>query len=429
MTPSRLKFELIDGSEPSGLDRTARSRDMPLTKASPNVNGIRRPSDMITNQLADSSRGGLHSILDPSLLQDLAEGFEFLNRQLDDSDTELERSREQSRAFEQDARRWEEEASRLRQEAAQLREESEQTRGALDKLREEFDVSRDDSHRQQHAVEQILDEMSEVRAARAHLEGLAAEQQRALVLSLELLKRVSTEDSASLDATADAQSPIAEIEAKDREIADLKRILEAAGEEGTRLDNELALTHANLESRNAEWETAQAKIRSVQFELDAVSLELGSTKTELASARAESTATASLLEVAKAEISRLEEQSKIVAPMHALSDARPDLVAKLAELQHEKTLNLERLENADSEIAIQTAEVESRGAIITALESALEEQNASLRTLEERFLAYAEQVQSLQLQRLEMPGSGVKGMAAKFSQIFSPPKRVRMKEE
>ncbi|HEY3741765.1 MAG TPA: hypothetical protein VGL53_18060 [Bryobacteraceae bacterium] len=400
---------------------------MPLTKASPNVNGIRRPSDMITNQLANlgqqtetgesprrpaDSRGGLHSIFDPSLLQDLAEGFEFLNRQLDDSDTELERSREQSRAFEQDARRWEEEASRLREEA-------EQTRSALDKLRQDFDVSRDDSHRQQHAVEQILGEMSEVRAARAHLEGLAAEQQRALVLSLELLKRVSTEEGVP---AAETQFSSVEVEAKDREIADLKRILEAAGDEGTRVDHELAIANANLESRNAEWEAAQDKIRSLQFELDAV-------QTELASVRTESSTAESLLQAANAELSRLEEEAKSVEPLPASSGARPDLIAKLAELEQEKTLALERLQYADSEIALQNAEVESRGAIITALESALEEQNASLRTLEERFLAYAEQVQSLQLERLEMPGSRVKGIAAKFAQIFSPPKRVRMKEE
>ena len=184
MTKSRLKFELLDGLEPVSLERRPAPRDLPPAKPPLTVNSIRRPPDMITNQLAslgqkmdtaewprksDSARAvAAPSILDPSLLQDLAEGFEFLHRQLDDSESELEQSREQSRAFEDDARRWESEAARLRDESRRLREESEQTRSSLDLLRKEFDDSRHGSERQQQTLERIVAEMDEVRAARAH---------------------------------------------------------------------------------------------------------------------------------------------------------------------------------------------------------------------------------------------------------------------
>jgi chromosome segregation ATPase len=445
MTKSRLKFELLDGSEPVGSERPPRTRDLPPSKPPSIVSSSRRPPDMIINQLAslgqkmdtaewprkpDPARPtSAPSILDPSLLQDLAEGFEFLHRQLDDSESELERSREQSHAFEQDARRWEEEAARLRDDAKRLREESEETRGSLDKLRKDFEESRDGSVQQQQTVERIVDEMGEIRAARAHLEELAAEQQRALLLSLELLKRVSAaEQPASvaetspvlslevqpLEPTADLHA--AALEAKEQEIAELKRLVEAAGEEGTRVDNSLAETRKELESRNAAWHAAEAQIEGLKLDLAASSAEAESVRTWL-------TASQSELDSTRAELSLAREDSKRFEALAFQSNPQPDLMPRVKELENERARTAEKLQEAEAEIALQSAEVESRGAIITALESALEEQNGSLRILEERFLAYAEQVQSLQLQRLEMPRTSARGIASKFARIFSPPER------
>ena len=362
---------------------------------------------------SDSLRSSIvPSVLDPSLLHDLAEGLEFLHRQLDDSESELERSKEQSLSFEHDARRWE-------QEAARLREEADQTRRALDELRQEFEQSREGSRQQHETVERIVEELAEMRVARAHLEGLAAEQQRALVLSLELLKRVNAEESVAPALPGpDVATP--GLRAKDHEIAELKRLLEVAGEERARADNELAAARLQLESRSAACESAQSEILALRAELENAWAELESTRAELASARADLSVGKDELQSARSELTQAEKDLK------RLTDQRPppaDNASQIKGLAEERVRIAQPLRDAESEIALQTAEVESRGAIIIALENALEEQNTSLRTLEARFLAYAEQVQSMQLQRLEMPTRSAKGIALKLAKIFSPPKR------
>ena len=399
MTTSRLKFELIDGCESTGQPRP---RD------------LRRPPDMTTNQQfsdqvdwsrqSDTLRRSIvPSVLDPSLLHDLAEGLEFLHRQLDDSESDLERSHERSLAFEQDARRWE-------QEAARLREDASSTRRSLDQLRLEFEHSREGALEQHQTVERIAAELAELRAARAHLEELAAEQQRALVLSLELLKRVNG---------AEPNDQSAAIAEKDREIAGLKRLIEAAGEEGTRIGNELAvaqaLTSAGAEQDLAVDQASRQALESAQAEIDTLRSELAGAQVDLESSRTE----LGLARAAFAADRKAFESLKPVEGMEASADQNS--------VEERARIN-QKLLDAEAEIALQNAEVDSRGAVIIALESALEEQNASLRTLEERFLAYAEQVQSLQLERLEMPVRGAKGIAQRIANAFSPPKRRRPRD-
>ena len=154
-----------------------------------------------------------------------------------------------------------------------------------------------------------------------------------------------------------------------------------------------------------ELETCQAALQSTKAELELSKASLSATLESLDSANAGTTA-------AQEDLKRLHERGG--------SNAEPQQ-SKAFEV--EKGHLLQRLQDTEAEVTLQNAEVESRGAIIVALESALEEQTTSLRTLEERFLAYAEQVQALQLQRLEMPTNSTRSIASKLARIFSPPKR------
>jgi len=365
MTTSPLKFELIDGSESTTQERQTRPRDPFKTPVKP------QPPQK-TQTLRASI---MPAVLDPSLLHDLAEGLEFLNRQLDDAESELVRSRQQTLILEQDARRWESESTRLRSEADEARQ----------------------------TLDEITQEMAEVRVSNTHLEKLVGEQQRALVLSLELLKRLKEESEAQ--PSSNSEETAALLAAKDQEIANLKRLVVAAGEEGTRVDE--ALAHVR-----AEHQSAQSQIEALQ--------------SELATAEAELAASRSQLESRTSEFSKLrEELNRLEALPRPETQPDADLTLRLAELKEERIRTAQKLQDAEAEITLQNAEVESRGAIIIALENTLEEQTASLRTLEERFLAYAEQVQTIQIQRLETPQLNPRNIASTFAKIFSPPKRAR----
>ena len=408
MTTSRLKFELIDGCE-STASAVRRTTDM---TTSPLASSGKSTDTIDWSRTSDSLRGAgvVPSVFDPSLLNDLAEGLEFLQRQLDDSDSDLEGAQEQSRAFESDARRWEAEATRIRVE-------SEDTRQVLDQLRKEFDQARDGSRQSQEVVDRLVGEVAEMRSARVHLETLAAEQQRALVVSLELLKRLNSDPPVT----------------PHQDTLELRRLVEVAVEQRVQADKELADARSGLEARTQKWEQAQSEILFLRTVAVDVQAELESAKSEFASTKVELEACRTALELSKASLS---------ATLESLDSANAGTTAAQEDLKRlherggsnaehqqskafevEKGHLLQRLQDTEAEVTLQNAEVENRGAIIVALESTLEEQTTSLRTLEERFLAYAEQVQALQLQRLEMPTNSTRSIASKLARIFSPPKR------
>lgn len=405
MTTSRLKFELIDSVESIGLEN-CRSPDV----AAPTLNGSRHSGDVMKDQLAQFSESVsrqsdalrptlISSVLDSSLLRDLAEGLEFLHHQMDVSESELERSREQSHSIEQDARRW-------GQESARLQQETEDTRAALVQLRLEFEESRESSHEQTAAVERIVEEMADLRAARSQLENLAAEQQRALVLSLELLKRV---DVAERLEGPDQTAP--ELSETTSEIADLKCRLAAADQRCIQVDGELAEVRA-------QFHLGQMESTALRSDLDMAHAELAKRVAELCSVKADLTDFKAKFESGEAELRLAREE------LNQLVDIKPRTEPEAQrDAQGENARISKILVDAEAEIALQNAEVDSRGAIILALENALEEQNTSLRALEERFLTYAEQVQSLQLERLPKTARNRGGIAWRFSKLFSPPRK------
>lgn len=420
MTSSRLKFELIDGLDSNLASPIAISDRAIGDRASSDREKYRRPSNMTTSEFesatnhsgaidwsrrANSLRSSVvPSVFDPTLLHDLAEGLELLQRQLDDSESELEQSREISRAFELDARRWEGEATRLREESAQ-------TRQALDQLRNDFEQSLEASREQQKIVDRLGSEVAEMRFERARLEVLAAEQQRALVLSVELLKRLNSGEAVIPSAFEDCKAP-------DQEIAELRHALDVEIAWRAETDKKLTEALSEVEARNAVLEGAQSEILALRAQLAAARAEAEATRSALAAASTDLAASKAELETVRAELAQVQDTLKRLSEQPSPSATDPQ---QIKQLEAEKGRLAQKLVDTEAEIALQNAEVESRGAIIVALENALEDQNTSLRTLEERFLAYAEQVQSIQLQRLEMPASGARSLASKFAKIFSPP--------
>lgn len=273
--------------------------------------------------------------LDPTLLRDLADGLDYLHGQLEETESELERARAQILVFEKEARHWEREASLLREEAAEQR-------GAIEELRDR--LSSVEAPASTVLPNQDASAVSGTPTAAESLEDLVADQQKALVLSLELLKRLNSNG--------------------------------APADESTRLERdrlEAALAREQAARIHAEQELQSERSQTVTMPLD-----------------------------------------------------DPELVERVQQLEEQIRDAQEKQRDWEAEAALQTAEVESRGAIIIALETALEEQNASLRDLEERFLAYADRVQAIQMERLEMPESNSKrakqanGLLGRIGGLFSP---------
>ena len=171
-----------------------------------------------------------------------------------------------------------------------------------------------------------------------------------------------------------------------------------AGEEGAQVDRQLAACQAELAQQASEAREAQCQLAACKEALALALTERDGLLHQLASATLERDDA-----MAKAAALR-EELEQTRRRLEVLSQKGHDLEPELAASFQQK------LRDAEVEIALQNAEVNNRGAVITALENALEEQNTSLRTLEERFLAYAEQVQALQIQRLSTP-SVARGLA------------------
>lgn len=275
--------------------------------------------------------------LDPTLLRDLADGLDYLHGQLEETESELERARAQILVFEKEARHWEREASLLREEAAEQR-------GAIEELRDR--LSSVEAPASTVLPKQDASAVTGTPTAAESLEDLVADQQKALVLSLELLKRLNSNGAP------------------------------APADESTRLERdrlEAALAREQAARIHAEQELQAERSQTVTMPLD-----------------------------------------------------DPELVERVQQLEEQIRDAQEKQRDWEAEAALQTAEVESRGAIIIALENALEEQNASLRDLEERFLAYADRVQAIQMERLEMPESNSKrakqanGLLGRIGGLFSP---------
>jgi chromosome segregation ATPase len=139
-----------------------------------------------------------------------------------------------------------------------------------------------------------------------------------------------------------------------------------------------------------------------------------------------------------------------VSPSPALSNQIEDLRRQLAE----RDLELERFRRNSPEasmrileeqrdqarqeaaasradLGIQAAELETKDALIATLERALETQQQSLRTLEERFAEYAARLQDIRFERMQSASPGGVGTAnghdsspgllALFRQVFSRP--------
>jgi chromosome segregation ATPase len=197
-------------------------------------------------------------------------------------------------------------------------------------------------------LEQSEQEGATLKASNASLDELINEQQRALVVSLEMMRRLQGEVD-ELRKRVDSLAPAAPVTTED------------AGP---------------LRQRIAELEKQVAQRSSEVEELTA-----------------------------------------------ALSKVRPDPDQALAVLEQQR-------DQARTDLAMQTAELATKEALIQTLEQALEQQHVALRTLEERFAEYASRLQELRLDRLRLtaPPSRVShaesqsSLASLARRLFSRPK-------
>ena len=472
------------------------ARSLPVTAEHVAANGWQGEIRVEPRSRPKARAKSENSLMDGNLLRDLASGLEYLNQELRDSDSELEQMKARAALLEQNG-------TMLEQNARKWQNEHESTRRELLDLRFALDNTRTEARSQQEAWESEQDglknllknigaEMADLQAARNQLAEVASQQQRALVLSLELVRRLEEARPQAAEAgenqsAGHLDNSDAERAALHAELAESRSHLEGVVRQSARLQAEFDLRSAQEKARSEflEDELAQlrgqltalqdghesqrrlvvserqareaaqqhaleaaeqksALVRSLQEELTQLRSELSASAE--GKARVEGLESVAVQERARAEFFENELaklRSELVAPpeiealrakLEAESVERGVLERELASLraaidegaipsngsaaspfvrnemlkniESERDRALQQVQAYEAEVTLQTAEVESRGAIITALETALEEQNSSLRSLEERFLAYAEQVQSLQLEQLEMPRGG-----------------------
>ncbi len=375
---TRLKFELI---EPQTSDRAV----SPLAQLSSRLRREEQPPQPQAR---------------PRLVQDLAQGLDFLMVQLADAESARDRARDE-------VDRWKLETSKMRAEIADLQRE----------------------------VKATSEGPAEVRATRQTLESVVSEQQKALLLSMELMHRFESEIGSlrvRVDAMESVPAPVtvppealleletlrteqmefaAEKRANEGQNAELIQRLETALR-----DNAAARSEAveRLEEKNRAFEDLSARGReSHTSELAVLNGKLDSALKESAKLRAE-----------------LAEQTK-----------RGDPAAAIRALEEQRDIARTDAASARADVSIQSAEIETKDAIIGALERALEQQHGSLRNLEQRFAEYATRLQELRLDRLKMPDAkssrtssgapGIRTVLEGLKRTFSPSAKpeVEPKEE
>lgn len=130
------------------------------------------------------------------------------------------------------------------------------------------------------------------------------------------------------------------------------------------------------------------------------------------------------LRIAELEKLLAERSGQVEELTAALSRTRPDPDQALAILEQQR-------DQARTDFAMQSAEMETKEALIRTLEQALEQQHTALRTLEERFAEYASRLQELRLDRLRLaapPTTRIaqveteNSLASLAKRVFSRPK-------
>lgn len=128
-----------------------------------------------------------------------------------------------------------------------------------------------------------------------------------------------------------------------------------------------------------------------------------------------------------AELQRLRQELAELRQKNA-EERSQDPEAALRILEDQRDQARRDAAGARADLAIQCAELETKDALIAALERALEQQHSALRRLEERFAEYASRLQDMRLEKQggsSIPATSEKtGAIATFRSLFSPPKRL-----
>lgn len=389
MNSTRLKFELI---EPQTPDRSMAS---PLAQLSARLRREEQP------QVRQPDR--------PRLVQDLAQGLEFLMAQLG----QAERDRDNAKA-----------------DAERMQVQSSKMRGEIADLQQEFKAAGDLA--------------AELRETRRTLEVVIAEQQKALLLSMELMQRFEGEIAGlrnRLDAVESSTAAIPAI--PDETFREMKALRAAQADADTQLTASLVKTGEAaaeaarlreqlpaLEARIAELDAklADASAKGGEFAADAAHLREQLATIESRNAEF-ATRTADLKMQLEASLEESSTLRRELAERSKLGD--PTIIRSLEEQR-----DIARADSASAraDVSIQSAEIETKDALINALERALEQQHGSLRSLETRFAEYANRLQEIRMDRLRMPEtgsvpkqppllkvSGMKRLVDGVKQAFSPP--------
>lgn len=294
-------------------------------------------------------------------------------------------------------------------------EELEQQRASADEAIAELRRQTDDLRAQgaeHEALQRRLSEsltaaeaqMAELSDARRILETVLAEQQRALVLSMELMTRLEGEvknlrvrvDTLTAEVIAESHSVPAEAAAQIAELQVAKMQAEAAV--------------TDLQTNAEVLETRARHLETMILDLS----------------------TSHATEIAKREAEVVKRGAEVAQLQNKLEDAErsiqliPPPEAALRSLEDQRDQARRELATYKSDLEILTADVKTKEGLITTLEAALDQQHAVLRSLEERFNDYASRLHGFSdishegSEAAESDEGKVKRLVTWFQSAFSP---------
>ena len=245
---------------------------------------------------------------------------------------------------------------------------------------------------------------NELLQARRILETVLAEQQRALVLSMELMTRLEGEVK-NLRMRVDTLT--AEVIAESRSVPP-----EAAAQIA-----ELQVAKMQAESAVTDMQTNAEVLENRARHLEAMILDLS---------------TSHATELAKREAEVIKRTAEIAQLQNRLEDAErsielvPPPEAALRSLEDQRDQARRELATYKSDLEIMNADVKTKEGLITTLEAALDQQQIMLRSLEERFSDYASRLHGVSDftqedgDRPESEEGKVKRLVTWFQSAFSP---------
>ncbi|BDC51607.1 hypothetical protein F183_A39220 [Bryobacterales bacterium F-183] len=283
---------------------------------------------------------------------------------------------------------------------------------AIAEVRRQTEELRAEANESQVSYQKLSDALTAAEAqtaelveARRVLETVLAEQQRALVLSMELMTRLEGEvknlrnrvDTLTAEVIAESHSVPPEAAAQIAELQVAKRQAEAAV---------------------ADLQTGAEVLETRAHQLETMILELSTTHaTELAKREAEVQKRAAEAAALQTQLEDAQRSIQLIPPPEAA----------IRSLEDQRDQARRELATYKSDLEILTADVKTKEGLITTLEAALDQQQNILRSLEQRFNEYASRLHGIcdisnegDEYRNESEEGRVKRLVTWFQSAFSP---------